>query len=121
MGNRRVFLVDRHVLRLDLAVGEADAVRGLRACEDHLSGIGQIDAKVGHTWLSQRDEVAIDHAVTVVDKMPDRVPTGLATTAGEEDSHVLRWYGRRLGHRVTAAIREPSTSARRSLVLGSVH
>ena len=81
-----------------------------RQCVEHLSGISQIDAKVGHTWLSQRHEIAIDHAVTVVDEMTDRMPTGLSTAPGEEDSHVADGTEDRRGDRFIAAVAQRRSS-----------
>ena len=58
-----------------------------RECIEDLPGVGQIDAQVADTGVTERHEVAIDDPVPLLDEMSDRMPTRLATAPGEEDSH----------------------------------
>ncbi len=54
---------------------------------EDLSGIGQVDAEVGDARVSERRQVPVDHPVSLLDEMGDRVPTRLAAATRKEDSH----------------------------------
>ncbi len=54
---------------------------------EHLTGVGQIDAKVGDALVSERHQVSVDHPVSLLNEMADRMPTGFAAATSEEDSH----------------------------------
>ena len=80
--------MDDGVIRGDTGAGLELVETGVRreSVED-LPGVGQIDAQVGDTGVTERHEVAIDHPVPLLDEMSDRMPTRLATAPGEEDTH----------------------------------
>ena len=83
--------MDNGVVARDTRTGLelVEACVRVESVED-LSGIGQIDAKVGDAWVSERHQVCVDDPVSLLDEMRDRMPTRLAATTSEEDSHLTK-------------------------------
>ena len=61
---------------------------------EYLTGIGEVDPQVGHASNTGRDKVDIGDLVPAFDEVLNGVTAGLATAAGEEDSHSSDRSGR---------------------------
>ncbi len=79
---------------------------------EHLPGVGQVDPQVGDARMAQREEIAVGDPVALLDQVGDRMATGLAGTAGEEDAHGLdRTELRAVGSPENDKRRRPDRSA----------
>ena len=70
-------------------LGQVQLVEGRQPGERRvgLTGVGEVDPKVGDRRVPQRDEVGVGDVVALLGEVRRDVPAGLAAATGEEDAH----------------------------------
>jgi len=70
-------------------LGQVQLVEGRQPGERRvgLTGIGEIDPKVGDRWVLQRDEVGVGDVVALLGEVRRDVLASLAAPTGKEDAH----------------------------------